>query len=156
MARFFGILAFAAVANAVFTARSLHNATAYPDKQCAAARYEHKHRVFVFSDISNEPDDQMSLVRFLTYANEIDIQGFSLITSTWKNDSLDAATVIEVINAHGNVTDNLNAHVPAGAEYPSAQSLLDKVYEGHAVYGLAALELPLSGAAIALIDAIDA
>jgi hypothetical protein len=157
MARFFGILVLAAIASAVSATQPLHNnATVYPDKQCAAARYQHKHRIFVFSDISNEPDDQMSLVRFLTYANEIDIQGFSLITSTWKNDSLDAATVIEVINAYGNVTENLNAHVPAGAEYPSAQSLLDKVYEGHPVYGLAALELPLSGAAVALIAAIDA
>jgi len=155
MFRLLGLLVAAALTGAV-SATQLLQPNAYPEKECATSRYQKKHRVFVFSDISNEPDDQMSLVRFLTYANEIDIQGFSLITSTWKNDSLDAATVIEVINAYGNVTANLNAHVPVGAEYPTAQSLLDKVYEGHPVYGLAALELPLSGAAIALIAAIDA
>ena len=88
MGRFFDFLAIAAIASAVFALQPLHNATTYPDEQCAATRYQHKHRVFVFSDISNEPDDQMSLVRFLTYANEIDIQGFSLITSTWKNDGV--------------------------------------------------------------------
>lgn len=127
----------------------------YPDKQCVTTRYEQKHRAFILSDISNEPDDQMSLVRLLTYANEIEIEGFSLITSTWKNDSLDAATVHEVINAYGNITSNLNANVPASAQYPSSQSLLDKVSEGHPVYGLAALDLPLSEAAVALIAAID-
>ena len=29
-----------------------------------------KPRVFVLTDIENEPDDAMSLVRFLTYANQ--------------------------------------------------------------------------------------
>lgn len=127
----------------------------FDGKQCALERYRHKHRVFVLSDISNEPDDQMSLVRFLTYANEIDIRGFSLTTSVWKNDSLDAATVVQVINAYGNVIPNLNANVPSSAVYPSAQSLLDKVHEGHPVYGLAALDLPLSDAASALIAEVD-
>lgn len=62
----------------------------------------------------------MSLVRLLTYANEIDIQGFSLTTSTWKNDSLDAAAVTEVINAYEIVTSKLKANAPASAKYPSA------------------------------------
>lgn len=138
------------------TASSQARSSNYTDRQCASSRYDHKHRTFVLSDISNEPDDQMSLVRLLTYANEIDIEGFSLVTSTWKNDSLDTATVIEVINAYGDVTSNLDANVPPSASYPSAQSLLDKVYEGHPVYGLAALDLPLSEAAEALIAAVDA
>uniref|UniRef100_UPI0025B9E2B5 nucleoside hydrolase-like domain-containing protein n=1 Tax=Cecembia sp. TaxID=1898110 RepID=UPI0025B9E2B5 len=34
-----------------------------------------KQRVFVLTDITNEPDDQQSLVRFLVYANEYDIEG---------------------------------------------------------------------------------
>lgn len=128
----------------------------HTNKQCATSRYDHKHRVFVLSDISNELDDQMSLVRLLTYANEIDIQGFSLVTSTWKNDSLDTSTVIEVIKGYGNVTGNLNANAPPSARYPSAEDLLDEVYEGHPVYGLAALELPPSQAATALIAAANA
>ena len=34
-----------------------------------------KQRVFVLTDISNEPDDEESMVRFLVYANENDIEG---------------------------------------------------------------------------------
>jgi hypothetical protein len=92
----------------------------------------------------------------LTFASDIDTKSFSLVTSPWKNDSRDADIVIEVVNAYWNFTANLDAHVPAGAGYLSAQSLLDKVYEGHAVYGSAALDVPFSGATTALIAAIDA
>lgn len=34
-----------------------------------------KPRVFVLTDIENEPDDAISLVRFLTYANHWDVEG---------------------------------------------------------------------------------
>lgn len=33
-----------------------------------------KPRVVVITDIGNEPDDQMSLVRLLLYSNELDIE----------------------------------------------------------------------------------
>ena len=49
----------------------------------AAASAEGKERVFVLTDISNEPDDEESLVRFLVYANEYDIEGLVATTSTW-------------------------------------------------------------------------
>ncbi|KAK7751987.1 hypothetical protein SLS62_005949 [Diatrype stigma] len=125
-------------------------------KQCEGSRYEHKPRVFIATDISNEPDDQMSLVRLLTYSNEIDIQAIGVITSYWKNSSIDVDTVINVVNGYGNVTENLNANVPAIAPYPSAEDLLAKVKAGHPVYGLEALEYPPSDAALALVAAADA
>jgi hypothetical protein len=34
-----------------------------------------KQRVVVMTDIANEPDDQMSMVRFLVYANQYDVEG---------------------------------------------------------------------------------
>jgi len=34
-----------------------------------------KSRVIVLTDISNEPDDEESMVRFLVYANEYDVEG---------------------------------------------------------------------------------
>lgn len=124
-------------------------------RRCETSRYDRKHRVFVATDMSNEPDDQMSLVRFLTYANEFDIQGIAGSTSIHKNDSVDEATIREVISAYGNVTVNLNAHVPASAPYPSADTLLSKITIGHPVYGLAALKLNLSDAASALVEVVD-
>ena len=43
-----------------------------------------KPRVLVLTDIGNEPDDQMSLTRFLLYSNEFDIEGLVATTSTWQ------------------------------------------------------------------------
>ena len=40
-------------------------------------------RVVVMTDIANEPDDQMSLVRFLVYSNQFDVEGLVATTSTW-------------------------------------------------------------------------
>jgi hypothetical protein len=51
------------------------------ERRCENARYENKHRAFVLTDMSNQPDDQMSLVRLLTYSNEIDIRGIGVVTS---------------------------------------------------------------------------
>ena len=34
-----------------------------------------KPRAFVLTDIENEPDDAMSLVRFLVYSNNWDVEG---------------------------------------------------------------------------------
>src|SRR6187549_2387107 len=46
----------------------------------------HKPRLIVLSDIGNEPDDQMSMVRLMLYSNEIDIEGLIATTSTWLKD----------------------------------------------------------------------
>ncbi|KAI0863786.1 DUF1593-domain-containing protein [Xylaria cubensis] len=123
--------------------------------QCEGAKYLQKHRLFVLTDIDNEPDDQMSLVRLLTYSNEIDIRGITATTSQWLKNTTGAATIHKVITAYENATANLNANVPADGRYPSTAALLSKVSSGHPVFGLAALELGLSKGAEALISAID-
>src|SRR6476469_3803109 len=45
--------------------------------------YVEKSRVIVMTDIANEPADQMSMVRFLVYANQFDVEGLIATTSTW-------------------------------------------------------------------------
>lgn len=124
-------------------------------RQCETSRYQPKPRLFVCTDMSNEPDDQMSLVRFLTYANELDVRGIVGSTSVWKNDSVDEATIRTVISAYGEVVPNLNANVPSDAPYPEASDLLANIHSGHPVYGLAALDLEPSNASLALIQAVD-
>ncbi|EOD43300.1 putative cellulose-binding protein [Neofusicoccum parvum UCRNP2] len=140
------------VASVVFwTTTSAANAD-----RCENARYESKPRLFVLTDISNEPDDQMSLVRLLTHANELQIEGISAVTSVWKNDSLDLDTIFWVIGGYANVTQNLNSNVPESGVYPSAEAVASRVYAGHPVYGLAALDLEPSNASLALVNATDA
>ena len=41
-----------------------------------------KPRIIVLTDISNEPDDEESLVRFLVYAYEFDVEALIATTST--------------------------------------------------------------------------
>ncbi|MGP4132289.1 DUF1593 domain-containing protein [Pantoea tagorei] len=53
-------------------------------KAALTVPYQSKPRVFVLSDIGNEPDDQMSLTRFLLYSNEMTIEGLVATTSTWQ------------------------------------------------------------------------
>lgn len=125
---------------------------------CQAAKYQNKTRLFVLTDISNEPDDQMSLVRLLTYANELDIINIAVVTSTWLNDTLDTASVFKVINqGYARVVDDLNRHAPADHQYPPAEDIAARVVEGHPVYGLAAVwdEPTRSNASAALVAAVD-
>ena len=50
-------------------------------------------RVVILSDIGNEPDDQMSLVRLLLYSNELDIEALIATTSTWQKTAVHPETM---------------------------------------------------------------
>ena len=50
--------------------------------------YVEKSRVVVMTDIANEPDDQMSMVRFLVYSNQFDVEGLIASTSTWMRNKV--------------------------------------------------------------------
>ena len=47
-------------------------------------------RVVVLTDIANEPDDQMSLVRLLLYSNQLELEG--LVATDLDVDEADGAT----------------------------------------------------------------
>ena len=47
-----------------------------------------KQRLVVLTDISNEPDDEQSLVRLLVYASDFDIEGLVATTSVHRRSSL--------------------------------------------------------------------
>lgn len=116
----------------------------------ASPAQEHP-RLFVLSDIGNEPDDQMSLVRLLLYANEIDIEGLGATTSVWQREKVSPQIMEKVIAAYGEVASNLRLHDPA---YPSAETIAGRVYAGRAGYGMAAVDIDHpSPAAMALIAA---
>src|SRR5512134_3461853 len=57
-------------------------------------------RVLVMTDIANEPDDQMSLVRLLVYGNEFDIEGLVASTSTWMRSRVRPDVVYKVLDAY--------------------------------------------------------
>jgi len=93
-----------------------------------------KPRVIVISDIGNEPDDQMSLVRFLLYSNELDIEAIIASTSTWQKTAIHPDTMRTLIEAYGQVRPNLLLNAQG---WPEAQDLLSRVYGGQPGYGMA-------------------
>ena len=84
-------------------------------------------RLIVISDIGNEPDDQMSLVRLLLYSNEIDIEALIASTSTWQKAAVHPETMRALIQAYGNVRPNLLLHAKG---WPPAEELDHRVFSG--------------------------
>ena len=72
----------------------------------ASESYEKK-RVIVLTDIENEPDDAMSLVRFLTYSNQWDVEGLIATTSVHQKRELATWRIKEIVEAYGKVQPNL-------------------------------------------------
>ncbi len=92
-----------------------------------------KQRVIVLTDISNEPDDEQSLVRFLVYSNECDVEGLIATTSVWLRDTVRPERIRERIEAYGRVRDNLLKHASG---YPTPEHLLSVTRQGRPEFGL--------------------
>lgn len=107
-----------------------------------------KLRVIVLTDISNEPDDQMSLVRFLTYSNEFDVEGIIATTSCWRKNDPDIATIHEVIDAYGLARPNLIQHAKG---FPTAERLHAISKRGVDGYGMSVVDSQLENEAVELI-----
>jgi Protein of unknown function (DUF1593) len=112
-----------------------------------------KPRVVVMTDIANEPDDQMSMVRLLVYANQLDIEALIATTSTWMRATVRPDVLHKVIAAYGQVQARLDAQSPG---YPTAAALDALVVKGQEGYGMTAVGADrLSPGAEAIIKAVD-
>jgi len=110
-------------------------------------------RVIVISDIGNEPDDQMSLVRFLIYSNEFDVEALIAATSTWQKKVVHPETMHALVHAYGEVRANLLLHAKG---WPTAENLDHRVYTGQPAYGIAATgPHKTSEGAQAIIQAVE-
>jgi hypothetical protein len=115
--------------------------------------YVEKQRVIVLTDIANEPDDQMSMVRFLVYSNELDVEGLVAGTSTWMRNRVRPDVILHVIDAYEEIYSKLSLHAPG---FPSAASLRALVTTGQPGYGMAAVGPgKMSPGAERLIQAAD-
>src|SRR4026208_204971 len=92
-----------------------------------------KHRLIVVTDIGNEPDDFMSMVRLMLYSNQIEIEGLIASTSVHQSKKVSPDLIEKVIAAYGKVHPNLMKHEPG---FPTAQKLLSLVKKGLPVYGM--------------------
>lgn len=106
--------------------------------QCAEdaennAIYENaRPRVIVITDISSmqpgvlEPDDTQSMIRFLLYANEVDIEG--LIACAYGGHGTRPEYIRQVVEAYGTSWEKLAAHDP---RYPKPEQLLACIAAGN-------------------------
>src|ERR1051325_2263369 len=110
-------------------------------------------RVFVTSDIGNEPDDQMSFVRLLLYSNGLDLEGLVATTSTWQKAAIHPETMHSIIAAYKEVRPNL---LKNAEDWPAYEYLDGLVNSGQPAYGLAEVGAgERSSGSQALIKAAD-
>lgn len=95
-----------------------------------------KPRLFVLTDISNEPDDEESLVRLLVYSNQFDIEGLTATTSTYLKKNPREDLIRRDIAAYDQVRANLLKHAPG---FPATEQLLAATKSGQNDYGMAAV-----------------
>jgi len=104
---------------------------------CLNASYDgvsqEKPRVLVLTDIENEPDDAQSLVRFLVYSNQFDVEGLIATTSTHLRDKTATWRIKEIVESYGKVRGNLMQHED---RFPTEEQLLTRIKTGLPVYGM--------------------
>ena len=78
------------------------------------------------NDQKSDPDDMQSIVRFLLYANEFDIEGLVVSSGTFANTAK-KQNMLDVIDRYALVYDNLKKH---DSMYPTPANLRSVTFEG--------------------------
>ena len=92
-----------------------------------------KSRVLVLTDIEADPDDAQSLVRFLLYSNQWDVEGLVATTSIHQKTRVAPESIEKILLAYGKVRPNLLQHERG---FPTYEQLKAKVKKGLPVYGM--------------------
>lgn len=87
-------------------------------------------RTFILTDILNEPDDTMSLIRYLLYSNEFDTRGIVAVTSWSLRNTTHPGEIKRIIDVYSKVVDKLNQHVHPDNPYPHPSDLISKISSG--------------------------
>lgn len=74
----------------------------------------------------SDPDDVQSMVRFLLYANEFDVEGFIASAGTFANVAR-KKNILDMLDRYDQVDENLRRH---DARYPSAEKLRARTWQG--------------------------
>jgi hypothetical protein len=95
----------------------------------------------------------MSMVRFLVYANQWDVEGLVATTSVHQQDQTAAWRIREIVEAYGKVRENLLLHEEG---FPPSEELLSSIREGRPAYGMAAVGEGMdSPGSRMIIEAVD-
>lgn len=111
-----------------------------------------KPRILVTTDITNEPDDQESLIRLLAYANDYDIEGLIGSTGVWKVSDPATFVIHDCIDAYAKVHEQLLKHDEG---FPAADYLHDITTTGNWALGMSAVNERGSDGSRLIIQAVD-
>lgn len=100
------------------------------------AQTANKLRVLVLTDIEADPDDTQSMIRFLLYSNQWDVEGLIATTSIHQQTRVAPESILKVLDAYKKVQPNLLKHEKG---FPTYDELKPKVKKGLAVYGMQAV-----------------
>ncbi len=84
-------------------------------------------RIIVLTDFFKDPDDKQSLVRFLLYANEFDIEGIIATSLAYGTGEVHPEWIRQMLDHYEKVRPNLLLH---DSKYPEADSLKAVVKSG--------------------------
>ena len=113
----------------------LTTATAFSQAAPPTDPHVQRPRVIILTDIGNEPDDQMSLIRLLLYSNQLDLEALIATTSTWQRTVTHPETIQTLVEAYGTVRAQLLQHAQG---WPTAAKLSAGIASGQPAYGLLA------------------
>lgn len=91
-------------------------------------------RLLIETDAGGDPDDEQSLVRFLLYANEWDVEGIIANRAetrrgeNWNKERTGFGVVRQLVNAYGQCHSNLVRH---DARYPTRDYLWQRTVSGY-------------------------
>jgi len=78
------------------------------------------------ADKRSDPDDVQSMVRFLLYTNDLDVEGLVASAGTLANIAK-KQNILDILNVYDQVDENLRRHDP---RYPTADRLRSVTWEG--------------------------
>lgn len=89
--------------------------------------------IIVLTDIEADPDDTQSLIRFLLYSNQWNVQGLIATTSIHQKTRVAPESILEILDVYKKVRPNLEKHERG---FPTYEELKEKVKKGLPVYGM--------------------
>lgn len=87
-------------------------------------------RVLLLTDYWKDPDEIQSMIRFLSYANEFEIEGMVATSLAYGDGSVHPEWIIDILGDYAKVYDNLRLHERPGYPFPSPDSLKRNVTAG--------------------------
>jgi len=116
----FVVLVFFAVVAAQDGAARGASPLSYPDDE--------KARLVVMTDIGGDPDDEQSMVRFLLYSCDFEVEGLSTGFGHGHYAVTHPELIRKAVDAYGEVLPNLLKH---RGDYPSHERLASLIKDGH-------------------------